>query len=866
MPPLSAHLSSFPGIAPRFLSKLKQLDIHTVKDLLWHFPTRYEDYSEITTIHNLIPHQETTIQGTIISIDSRRAWRHRGLSITEAVIEDETGTIRAVWFNQSYLAKNLAIGTHANFSGKVTEKNGEIYFSNPTYEILRDHYIHHETTHTARIVGIYPETRGLTSKGIRYLIKPILESLETLPDPIPQEILHIHHFPNQLEALRAIHFPNNVDEATKAKKRFIFEDLFILQLYQLRERMKLAQEQSYSIPFNPEWMKAHIDTLPFSLTLSQKKSLLEIMKDMERAHPMNRFMQGDVGSGKTIVAALAALSVANTEHQAAFMAPTEILARQHFATFKKFFPEFEKGVALLTGNESIVYYGRGLESTIPKTQLKQEVEKDHVAILFGTHALIEKTVVFPHLALVVIDEQHRFGVRQRKKLLSDPNKECSPELSENNQHEKIIEKELSYKLNKIFFDIQQEIGRFCREKQYSDLLEQKLKENILSYKREYPIEIGGVKSNFADFIVEEKIIIEVKAKPFITKEDYYQILRYLEVANIELGLLVNFQQKFLKAKRVLNSKFKPFGSFGYPPSGRHIPHFLSMSATPIPRTLSLTLFGDLDLSLITELPKDRKQIITKAVAPHDRVKTYTFIREEIKKGRQAFVICPRIEIANTHESDTNHTNTKNISDIRDSFDPIRDVKAVKEEYEKLSKKIFPDLKIAMLHGKMIAKEKEKIMFLFAHKKIDILVATSVVEVGVDIPNATVMMIEGADRFGLAQLYQFRGRVGRGEHQSYCFLFTDAPYITTRKRLESIVKAKNGFELAEYDLKLRGPGEFLGNAQTGMPDLAMKAIHNPELVRHARDIAEQVLENDPTLKTHPLLQSRLEEFQNQIHWE
>lgn len=716
----STPLTEVSGIGSRFLSKLKKLKIETVKDLLWHFPTRYEDFSQIYKIADLQPNQDATIQGIIKDITGRRTWR-RHLFLVEALVSDDSGSIRVIWFNQPYIRNVLRPGKVANFSGKITVGEDEIYLSNPVYELINSSQ--QETKHTGRIVPIYPETRGLTSKGLRYLIKPILDAGVKFPEIIPQEILRQESFPEINAALQDIHFPLSLDKATIAKKRFAFEDLFFLQLYNLRERLKLAKERAVSITVNVENIKKLINSISFELTSSQKKSLWEILQDMEKPHPMNRLLQGDVGSGKTIVAAIAAITAGRLGHQTAFMAPTEILARQHYQTLTKLFQNFEGGIALLTSSEARVSYGHNLETVLKKPSLIKEIADGKVKIAIGTHALIQKNVTFPKLALVVVDEQHRFGVEQRRALLM--------------------------------------------------------------YSRTHD-------------------------------------------------------------------------------SQKPLPHFLSMSATPIPRTLSLNLFSDLNLSLITELPKNRRPIITKVVAPINRGKAYAFIRSQIKKGRQAFVVCPRIE----PNQESGISSKQELGKL--------ELKSVKEEYEKLSKKIFPDLNVVMLHGKMKAKEKEDIMSAFTSshsrvlldkkEKINILVATSVIEVGIDIPNATIMMIEGADRFGLAQLYQFRGRVGRGEHQSFCFLFTDSSAKTTHQRLKSIVEAKNGLELAEKDLAIRGPGEFLGTGQTGMPDLAMKALQNPELVSHAREAAESLLKRDSSLKNHPRIYEQLNRFQKDVHWE
>ncbi len=701
---LSTPLSKIQGIQTRFITKLKKLGIETVRDLIFHFPVRYEDFSHVYKIEELTPGSEVTITATVESIKSRNTWK-RGLFMVEADLIDETGVIRATWFNQPYIKNVLQPGRSANFAGKVVQsKNtGEMYLSNPTYELVSEHS-DHETKHTARIVPVYSETRGLTSKGLRFLIQPVLKRLEEIPEIFPADILESDDIPEVNEALQSIHFPETTDEALRARRRFAFEDLFFLQLKNISERMKLAEKNANKINVNIESVKSLIESLPFELTTSQKKSLWEIIQDIERPHPMNRLLQGDVGSGKTVIAGLAAHEVASAGFQSAFMAPTEILARQHYHTFLKLFPGYEHGIALLTASESRISYGNALESITKKPALIKEIASGNVKIIIGTHALIQKNVSFKNLAFVIVDEQHRFGVRQRAVL---------------EQNEKIT------------------------------------------------------------------------------------------------------------------------------------PHFLSMSATPIPRTLSLTLFGDLDLSLITELPKNRKPIITRIVMPDERTMTHQFIRDEVKNGRQVFVICPRIE--KPEESDNA------------AWQQLQ-VRSVKEEHEKLSTKIFPDLSVEMLHGKMPAKEKESIMRAFSENKINILIATSVIEVGVDIPNATIMMIEGSERFGLAQLHQFRGRVGRAEHQSYCLLFTDSSSVTTKTRLRSLVEAKNGFELAEKDLKIRGPGEFMGEAQTGMPDLAMKAIQNPDLVKHAREVAQQILETDRTLKKNPLIREHLAEFRKDVHWE
>ncbi len=700
-------LEDISGIAPRYLTAFKRLNIKTVRDLLYHFPSRYEDYSHVYRIAELEPGQDATIQGEIYEVTGRKTWR-RTYYVTEAVITDGEDSIRAVWWNQPYLRNTLRHGARVNISGKVSvNERGELFFSNPAFEFIHAHEEAHDATHTARIVPIYRETHGLTSKGIRYILRPILENVD-VEEFLPEAVLEREGFPTLRPALHAVHFPDELAETEAAKRRFAFEDLFLLELTNARERARLSKESALSVPFPAARRKKIISSLPFALTDSQAHALDEILEDIAKPHPMNRLLQGDVGSGKTIVAGIAAMAAGEAKYQTAIMAPTEILAYQHYETFKKFFSDFAGGIALLTGSAARIFLGEGLERETKKAELHSAIRAGRISIVIGTHALIEKKVTLPHLALVVIDEQHRFGVEQRAALM---------------------------------------------------------------------------------------------------REDA-------------------------------------------------VPHFLSMSATPIPRTLALTIFGNLNVSQITELPKDRKEIITKVVAPENRLKAYAFIKEFVEKGRQAFVICPRIIPSNIEPGG-----------MLDAATLARlDMKNVTEEYEKLSKKIFPDLSVAMLHRKLKPKEKASVMKAFSDGKIDILVSTSVIEVGVDVPNATIMMVESAERFGLAQLYQFRGRVGRGAHQSFCLLFTESTSEATQKRLEAVARAKNGFELAEEDLKLRGPGEFLGTIQTGMPDIAMKALQHPTLIPKARSAAGELLKKGGDYCLSPLLQNKLVAFKKQIHWE
>lgn len=740
---LDLELFKIRGIAEKFLKRLDKLGIKNVKDLIWHFPFRYEDYTKLVKIADLKVNQPVTVRGTIKKVALRRTWRRR-MILVEALVVDETGGISAIWFNQPYIAQTLKVGKEVNFSGKAISSQGRIYLSSPSYEFVSNLAA---AKHTAGLIPVYPETKSLTSRGLRYLIEPILKNLEKIDDFLPKEVLEKYELPEINLALKRIHFPRILNQANLAKKRFAFEDLFLLQLNNLRIKSNLMKEKAVALKIDLVVLEKILKNLPFELTISQKRSLDEILSDLSKFQPMNRLLQGDVGSGKTVVAAVAAAVSAINGKQAVFMAPTEVLARQHYKTLTAIFSaagkDLDFSIGLLTGGEVRSFYGEGLEEKKTKNQLLKEITGGAIKIIIGTHAVIQKSVAFQDLALAIIDEQHRFGVEQRAALLK-------------NQESRI--------------------------------------------------------SNWGNGVSD----------------------------------LAIYNSKFL------------------------IPHFLSMGATPIPRTLSLTLFGDLDLSIIDELPVGRKPIVTKIVAPVSRTRAYNFIREQIKSGRQVFVICPRIQSADSADETQNNAesieNSQRISVASQRQSALWDVKNVTEEYEKLSKQIFPDLRVGMLHGKMRTAEKSSTMADFAAGMLDILISTSVVEVGVDVPNATIMMIEGADRFGLAQLYQFRGRVGRGEHQSYCFLFTDSTSESTQQRLAALIKAKNGFELAEIDLQLRGPGQFLGDKQTGLPDLAMRSLNNFQLVREARAAASEILEKDKELTNYPLLAAQLGKFEKTIHLE
>jgi len=709
---LDAPIEKISRVSPLYQKRLKKLGIKTIRDLLFHFPRRYEDFSKIIPIADVKLNETCCIQGKILEIENRKTPIKR-MVLTEAILQDNTGAIKVIWFNQPYLIKTLKEGNEVCLAGKVLLGTRGAYLSNPAYEKTGKG----ELLHTGGLVPIYPETEGLSSRWLRYVLRPTLAYFkDKIPEILPEEIRKREGLLPIQEAIWQIHFPDSKKQAQRAKERFSFEELFLIELLVLSEKIKTSKNKGFAVSVNLELIKRFVNSLPFKLTNAQRKCSWQILKDLEKPRPMSRLLQGDVGSGKTIVATIAALNVAKAGFQVAFMAPTEILAKQHFKRISQALKNFNLNIGLLTGREGKVFSAE--EKKVIETSRKKilrDLRESKIDILIGTHALIQEKVKFRNLAFVILDEQHRFGIEQRAKL--------------------------------------------CQQ--------------------------------------------------------------------------------------------SPVGKGQSP-----IPHLLSMTATPIPRTLALTVYGDLDLSLIDELPKGRKKVITKVIPPTNRKKAYDFIRNQVKRGRQAFVICPRIEPTNNKQGTTNNKKIWSWAEV----------KAAKEEYKKLSKKVFPDLKVGMLHGKMKTEEKEKIMRDFKDKKIDILVSTSVVEVGIDIPNATLMMIEGAERFGLSQLHQFRGRVGRSEYQSYCFLFTDSPAKKTHQRLKALIECENGFELAERDLKIRGPGDFFGKRQWGIPDLAMASLKDISLVEKTRKAAKEVLRKDPELKKYPALRERLKNFKKRIHLE
>lgn len=720
---LNTSIGDLKGIGFRYQEALQRKGIKKVKDLLFYFPYRYDDFSAIKPISQLQLGEKVTISATVKQVEKKITFRRR-MRLTEALVSDNTDSMRIIWFNQPFIAQTLKKGELYRFSGKVDFNSGLLTLNNPSFEKLEGPNIN-----TAGLLPVYHEDSLLTSRWLRRQIFPLLSLAKNIPETLPRLLLENYHLASLPESVREIHRPSGETGKNSARKRLAFEELFLIQLYLGLLKIKWRQNSAWEVPLNLELIKRFIKKLPFKLTLAQRRAAWEIVQDLVKPYPMNRLLEGDVGSGKTVVAAIATLSAAKAGFQAVILAPTEILALQHFKTLKKLLLDF------LPSN-SIGVFTRSQRRMGGKTQQKEEflerIKDGQLKIISATHTVLQENVDFNKLALVVIDEQHRFGVTQRS----------------------LLQKKISEKKNQI-------------------------------------------------------------------------------------------------------------------------PHLLSMSATPIPRTLALAIYSDLELSILNELPRGRQKIITKIITPANREKMYEFIREQVRSGRQIFVICPLIEdkeenpeSSYTYASYDSRRPVTSLGAGSERYVPTKqeEVKAVKKEQKILNDKIFPDLSVGLLHGRMKGKEKEQIMLDFKDKKIDILVSTSVVEVGVDVPNATVMLVEGAERFGLAQLHQFRGRVGRGEYQSYCLLALTSGSVTANRRLQALIKSDDGFALAEQDLKIRGPGEFIGERQSGLPDLTMANLADSELIKTARGAASLILSKSPDLKEFPILKTRIRLFKKQFHGE
>ncbi|MFZ2303812.1 MAG: ATP-dependent DNA helicase RecG [Minisyncoccia bacterium] len=697
---------------------LGKLGISTADNLLRYFSARYTSIAEIKHIANLIKGDTATIYGCVVSSKTSKGFRTK-IPMTEAVIEDATGRIKCVWFHQAYIAKMLVPEMMVKLSGHVEERAGSLYIANP--ELVRTNELPldasgslFESNQETQFYPVYSETKGVTSRFIYHHIQKLFSKgiLNQITDPIPEEILKKYHLPTLRTALVWIHAPKNEKDAESARKRFAFEEVFMIQLARQRERALTKEHSGFIIEPEKRALARFKEHFPFSPTTSQTRALDDIFSDFKKGVPMARLLEGGVGSGKTFVAATSAYAVATTPPhdnkfgnlQVAYMAPTEILAEQHFKSFIEYFKDLPIEIGLLTGSTCKKFPSKTEPSgatKISKAQLLKWVSEGKLPILIGTHALIQKSVQFKNLGLAIVDEQHRFGTLQRGKLVK------------------------------------------------KDLV---------------------------------------------------------------------------------------------------LPHFLSMTATPIPRTLALTIYGNLDLTLLDEMPAGRLPVKTELVLPTTRKKMEEHIRAEINNGRQAYIICPRIDLP----------------------DPEKELalqaKSVIAEAERIAEDVFPEFEVGILHGKMKPSEKEWVMDEFKNGKINILVATSVIEVGVNVPNATMIIIEGAERFGLAQLHQLRGRVIRSNHQAHCYILTDSASEISQKRLKALTSAKNGFELAELDLTLRGSGELGGGKQWGISDLGMEAIKNIKMVEAARTEATRIIGEDPELLKYPLLRYNVDRNHRDMHWE
>jgi len=884
---LKTKITRLNRIGKTLEKRLSLLGIVTVEDLLFYFPFRYEDYSTVLDIAKLQNGQEVTIRGKIELLNAKRSSRQRKI-VTEALISDGSEQLRLVWFGQPYISKTLHVGDELYFSGKVKSDMFGLQMVSPSYERVRKEEggtgNGTNKINTARILPIYSLTAGITQKQLRFLMSQVVHVIDEIVDWVPEDVRDVADVMELKEAIRSIHFPENQAEINHAEKRLKFDELFILQLRAEMLRQSIKVSKAPKIKFSEKAIQDFVSSLSFELTKDQKVASWEIIQDLEKGVPMNRLLEGDVGSGKTVVAAMATLNTVLNNYQVAIMAPTEVLAKQHFESFTSLLSEHDIKICLLTrsmrfinkdkeiNRDKIEMNGDDEEKDILSLkQLSEKIMNGEVNVIIGTHALLSDKIKFKDLALVIVDEQHRFGVEQRASLIRGQT-QTEADSRGNNDVEvgdkvELLYEDLTYRIRKCLFAVRKNLGLGHKEILYQNALEAEFKKEKLAFEKEKTMSVmyEGKKIGVyrPDFVVEDKIIIELKALKFIGKNEKTQVWTYLKGSNYKLALLANFSPSDVEIERIVYDEARENKkSASSQRKSALVPHFLSMTATPIPRSFALTIYGDLDLSIIKQMPSNRKVIKTRLVDDHNRQKAYDFIREQVKQRRQVFVICPLIE---QKEKDENE-----IEIINYNFTGSQEKKSVLAEFEKLSKQIFPDLKVDYLHGKMPAqggsasggkRSKDSVMNDFKDGKIDILVSTSVVEVGVNIPNASVMMIEGAENFGLAQLHQFRGRVGRSVYQSYCFLFTTKSSSKSKERLEFFEKTHDGFALAEYDLEVRGPGAVYGTSQSGMMNLKIATMRDNDIIKLARDVARGM-----DFKKYPSLKKKIGEWEKSVHLE
>ena len=722
---LATSLDQIKGVGPKTAAELRRAGLETVGDILLFLPRKHEDFTHVTPIAELQP-GKVTIRARCQQISTRPV--RRGLRLTTAVLADDTSKLNAVWFNQPYRVQQLG-GSNGwfYFSGTFEYNYGRYQLTNPTAELAKELPVQAD-----RLLPVYHAVRGLKSQTVRKVIEQLRPLMSVLPETLPPSVVQSERLLDRAAAISAMHFPRNEREVEQARQRLAFEELFELVLASQLNKIDNQKLAGFAIPFEKSVVQDFVKKLPFALTNAQRRAAWDILQDFENARPMNRLLQGDVGSGKTVVAGLAARQAANAGYQTAFMAPTEILARQHAETLAKLLEPFGVTVGLLIGSVK----GKSRQT------LYQQIASGAIDVVVGTHALIQDKVEFHRLGFVIIDEQHRFGVEQRQRLLMK-------------------------------------------------VKDERLETGVLDTLSE-PMTIAAVSSR--------------------------------ETGRVAPGSRARHGGEESVSSTPLNAKKTSITAT--------MPHLLAMTATPIPRSLALTVYGELDISVLDEQPRGRRPILTKIISPPSREAAYAAIDQQIAQGRQVYVVCSLIA-----DSDSS------------------DRKSVEAEYKRLKNSIFSRYRIAMLHGKMSASEKDQIMQDFKDQKYDILVSTTVIEVGVDVPNATIMMIEDADQFGLAQLHQLRGRVGRGQHQSYCYLMMSTNNKPSQ-RLREIEKSSDGFHLAEVDMSLRGPGEIYGRMQHGALNLQIATLADTQLIARAQKAAKHFIDSGESLSKYPALEARI----------